>query len=214
MGAGFAPRCIHGLYLVTDAVQGGPQALAARVAAALGGGARIVQYRDKCGDDDRRAAAAAAVLAECRRHGALCIVNDDPALAARVGADGVHLGEHDAELTQARSLLGPQAVIGISCYDSLERAREAAAAGASYVAFGAFYPSTTKPAARRATLALLEAARRELDIPIVAIGGIDASNAAPLIQAGADALAVVGAVWWAPDPRAAARAIAEQFPQA
>lgn len=204
------PR-IAGLYLLTDASVGDVHALVRLVTAAIDGGAAIVQYRDKGDDRDRRYREAEAILEVCRRRDVLCLINDDVRLAAELGADGVHLGEHDASLAMARRTLGAERLIGISCYNSLERARAAAAAGADYVAFGAFYPSATKPGARRAQPALLTEAKRELTVPLVAIGGIDASNAGALIAAGADAVAVVGAVCHAADPAAAARAIASQF---
>jgi thiamine-phosphate pyrophosphorylase len=151
-------------------------------------------------------------LALARLHaarGALLIVNDDPALAANVGADGVHLGEDDASIMSARELLGPDRIIGVSCYNDFDRARAAVDAGADYVAFGSFFPSSTKPSARRADLELLRRAR-SLDVPVVAIGGIDADNARTLIDAGADAVAVITAVFLHDDPadvRAAAESI-------
>jgi thiamine-phosphate pyrophosphorylase len=132
------------------------------------------------------------------------------ALAVAVEADGVHLGEHDAALSAARSQVGPGRIIGVSCYDDFARAERAVAAGADYIAFGAFFNSGTKPLARRASPQLLRDAR-QLGVPVVAIGGIDASNGATLIDAGADALAVLGAVWDAPDPRVAARALSHLF---
>ena len=136
------------------------------------------------------------------------------ALARAVGADGVHLGCDDAAPGEARRALGPRALIGVSCYDSLERAHAAVAAGADYVAFGAFYPSSIKPGAVRAPLGLLAAARRVLDCPQVAIGGIDADNGAALVEAGADALAVIGAVFAQADAtgvRAAATRLAALY---
>jgi thiamine-phosphate pyrophosphorylase len=196
-----------GLYAVTD----GPRAgLADAVAAALAGGAVLVQYRDKSGDDARRHAEAAMLVALCRRRAVPLIVNDDVELAAAVDADGVHLGEHDGDLETARARLGASAIIGVSCYDRLERGREAAAAGADYLAFGAFFASPTKPNARRATVELLRSARA-LGLPLVAIGGITPDNARPLIEAGADFVAVVSGVFGQPDPQSAARCYADLF---
>ena len=144
-----------------------------------------------------------------RRRVAL-IVNDDVDLALASGAAGVHLGEHDADLASARARLGPCAIVGVSCYDSLGRARALAAAGADYVAFGAFHPSPTKPHARSATPALLREAKA-LGVPLVAIGGITAANGAALVEAGANYLAAISAIFAASDVRAAARAFAALF---
>ncbi|MDR2013980.1 MAG: thiamine phosphate synthase [Rhodanobacter sp.] len=201
------PRAVHGLYAISD----GPRAdLIQACTAALAGGATVLQYRDKTADAARRHAEAAALRAVCARYGALLIVNDDIELAASVCADGVHLGEDDASLTDARRRLGANAIIGVSCYDSLERARDFVTAGADYLAFGAFFVSSTKPRARHATLQLLRDAR-PLGIPLVAIGGITPGNARELIQAGADALAVISAVFGARDIHAAAREFSVLF---
>lgn len=193
------PAC--GLYAITDGPR--PDLLAA-VEAALRGGVRVVQYRDKTTDAARRLSEARALVELCHRHVVPLIVNDDVELAAQSGADGVHLGEDDADLTQARARLGANAIVGVSCYDSLDRARDLAAAGADYLAFGAFFPSPSKHTTRRATPQLLRDAA-EFGKPRVAIGGITADNAPPLIDAGADFLAVISAVFGAPDIEAAAR---------
>jgi thiamine-phosphate pyrophosphorylase len=204
-------RAIEGLYAVTPETAD-TELLARMVEAAARGGAVLVQYRNKSGTDAARMEQLRRLAPVCRRHGARLIVNDSVELAREARADGVHLGRDDGDIATARRLLGPQAMIGVSCYDELPRAREAAAAGADYVAFGSFFPSSTKPGAVRASLDLLRQARRELDVPIVAIGGIDASNAALLIDAGADALAVVSALFDAADIEAGARRIARLFP--
>jgi len=138
------------------------------------------------------------------------IINDDVDLAAAIGADGVHLGEHDGGIDAARTRLGAAAIIGVSCYDSLDRARQLAAAGADYLAFGAFFPSPTKPLARRAGAGLLRDAK-SLGLPLVAIGGITPDNAQPLIEAGADFVAAISGVFAAADPSAAARRYANLF---
>lgn len=204
-------RALRGLYVLTDtALTPGEQLLAA-VAAAIDGGAALVQYRDKSNDTARREAEATALLTLCRERGVPLIINDDTALAARIGADGVHVGREDAGLRQARAALGPDAIIGVSCYDDLERARQAEAAGADYVAFGSFFASPTKPAAVPASLDLLRGARAELSIPIAAIGGITPDNGAQLVAAGADLLAVITGVFAQPDIRAAARRYAALF---
>ena len=197
------PRFQRGLYAITD----GPRAdLVGAVRAALLGGATLVQYRDKTDDAPRRLREARELTRLCAEFSVPLIINDDVELVARCGAAGAHLGEHDADLARARARLGEHAIIGVSCYDALQRARDAAAAGADYLAFGAFFPSTTKPGARRATPALLREARA-LGLPLVAIGGITPENGGALIAAGADCLAVVAGVFGATDIRAAA----EQF---
>ncbi len=205
-------RRLAGLYAVTPDLAD-TALLAARVEAALEGGARAIQYRNKTADAALKRAQAAALAGVKAMRGALFIVNDDAALAAAVGADGVHLGEDDGSIAAARELLGPERVIGVSCYDDFALAQAAVAAGADYVAFGSFYASGVKPGARRADLALLRRAA-SLGVPVVAIGGITAANARELKQAGADAVAVISAVFGAgetPDVERAARAIAEVF---
>lgn len=198
---------LRGLYAISD---GPREDFLAACTAALEGGARILQYRDKTTDASRRLDEARALRSLCARFGVPLIVNDDVELAAAVGAAGVHLGEDDGDLASARTRLGANAIIGVSCYDSLERARHFAAAGADYLAFGAFFPSPTKPHARRATLELLRDARA-FGKPLVAIGGIDVDNAAPLIAAGADSIAVISALFGAKDVRAQARRFASLF---
>ena len=204
------PR-LRGLYVLTDARLGQGQRLLHAVAQAIAGGARMVQYRDKSADDVRRRRDACALAALCRRHGVAFIVNDDVGLALRCGADGVHVGRGDSAVAEARRRLGARAIVGASCYNDLALAHDATDAGATYVAFGSFYPSTVKPEAVRADAALLRRARAELDLPIVAIGGITADNGAALIAAGADVLAVITGVFGASDPRAAAMRYAELF---
>src|SRR5690606_4654163 len=202
---------IAGLYVLTDPAAGGGEALLQRVAAVLAGGASLVQYRDKSSDQVRRQQEAGAIRELCGRHEALFIVNDDVALAAAVDADGVHLGRDDAGVAEARAVLGPARIIGVSCYDSLSRAEQAAAAGADYVAFGRVYPSATKPHAVRASLSLFGEAKRRLRLPVVAIGGITPDNAAAVIAAGADAVAVIGSVFLAADPEREAQRLAALF---
>lgn len=197
----------RGLYAITD----GPRAdLVDACAAAIEGGAAVLQYRDKTSDHSRRHDEASALAALCARHRVPLIVNDDVELAAGIGAAGVHLGEDDADIAAARFLLGSSAIIGVSCYDSLERARKLAAAGADYLAFGAFYPSATKPHNRRAQANLLRDAKA-LGKPLVAIGGITPDNAAPLIAAGADFVAAISGVFGPSDVADAARRYASQF---
>lgn len=201
---------IAGLYAVTPEGMG-EDALRQRCAQALDGGARVLQYRDKSRDHARRARLSAALAGLCRKRATLFIVNDDVELALRSGAHGVHLGRDDASIEHARRVLGADAVIGASCYDDLGRAERAAAAGADYLAFGSFFPSRVKPLAVRPSLDLLRAARSRFNLPLVAIGGITADNAREVVQAGADAIAVVTAVFDAEDPLSAAQSLARLF---
>jgi thiamine-phosphate pyrophosphorylase len=198
----------RGLYLVTPD-DADTARLLARVAPLLAH-ATWLQYRNKAADPGLRATQAAALQAWCAAAGVPLLVNDDPALAAAIGAAGVHLGDGDAAIGAARELLGGDAIIGASCYDDDARARACAAAGASYLAFGALFPSATKPHARRASPALLRAATRH-GLPLVAIGGITPDNAGIAIAAGADLVAVVGGVFDARNPVAAARALQALF---
>ncbi|MET0066592.1 MAG: thiamine phosphate synthase [Candidatus Thiodiazotropha sp.] len=202
---------LRGLYAITDSRLCPDDRLEDMVTQALLGGARILQYRDKGEDPSRRLREAQRLKQLCEEHEALLIINDDVALALQVGAHGVHLGRDDASLADARKTLGADVVIGISCYDSLELARIAARAGADYLAFGRFYPSSTKPQAIHADPALLSHARQELDRPLVAIGGITPENGAPLIKAGADMLAVVHGLFGQADIQAASRRLSALF---
>jgi thiamine-phosphate pyrophosphorylase len=198
----------RGLYLITPD-DTDTDALLARVRAVLPYAA-CLQYRNKRADDGLRRAQAALLATACRDAGVPFIVNDDARLAADVNADGVHLGEHDGSVAAARAVMGDRGLVGVSCYDDLQRARDAVAAGADYIAFGAFFPSATKPHARRATVDLLRQSA-PLATPRVAIGGITADNARPLVEAGADLIAIVGGVFDASDPVAAARACRSLF---
>lgn len=193
--------CPRGLYAITpDALAADPCRLLAACTAALMGGAVLLQYRDKRSAPARREQNAIALLALCHSHGGRLIINDDVTLAARIGADGVHLGTSDGSLNEARALLGPQALIGASCGDSLARAEAAITAGASYVAFGRYFASNTKPDAPPASLATLSLARSRLVVPLCAIGGITPDNGAPLIAAGADWLAAVDGLFGDGEP--------------
>lgn len=198
----------RGLYLITPE-EPDTARLLDRVAAVLPY-ATWLQYRQKNADAGLRLAQAGALQALCMQAGVPLIVNDDVALAADVGAAGVHLGEDDGDIAAARALLGPQAIVGASCYDDVALAERAVAAGASYVAFGAFFPTTSKVTTRRATPALLTNAAT-LNVPRVAIGGITPDNMGPLVAAGADLVAVIGGVFEAPDPVAAAIAYRQRF---
>lgn len=179
--------------------------------AILAGGCRLLQYRNKSASPCHRDEQAVALRGLTRRFGARLIVNDDVELALLCEADGVHLGGDDGDLAAARKRLGPDRLLGASCYQSLDLARAAVAAGADYIAFGSFFASPTKPLAKRADPDLIQAARVELGRPVCAIGGIDLSNAAGLITAGADLLAVITAVYNNADPERASRDFMQLF---
>ena len=202
---------LRGLYAIADTQFLDDAQLVPAVEAAIAGGARVVQYRDKKHPPDIRRRHAKKISDLCRRHGVPFLVNDDVALAMETGADGMHLGRDDLPLAQAREQLGADSLIGVSCYNELERALTAQQQGANYVAFGSFFPSRTKPEAVRATPELLREARLRLNIPIVAIGGITPENGAALIEAGADMLAIIEGVFAQPDIHAAARRYAQLF---
>ena len=181
-----------GLYGVTDShLQPDDRILLETVEQALKGGMTVLQYRDKSLDHEKRFRQAAALKVLCRKYQAMFLINDDVDLALEVEADGVHLGQQDEALANARERLGDYAVIGISCEGSLELAKKAAEQGADYVAFGRFFPSRTKPGATTAELSVLAEAKTLLNVPVVAIGGITVDNAPELINGGADMLAVV-----------------------
>ena len=189
------PR-LRGLYAVSSqTLCCAPDRLIAAVHAALDGGARLIQYRDKWNDSATRRDNATRLRALCHPRRALLIINDDVELALNSGADGVHLGAADAPLDMARARLGDQAIIGVTCSNSLERASAAEAGGASYVAFGRFFASQTKPEAPPASMELLIQAKNALHVPICAIGGITPDNAAAVLAAGADMVAAVEGVF-------------------
>jgi len=192
----------YGLYVITRDSLDSASACLSSVAAALEGGAAVVQYRAKSAPDR---VLATELLALCHQYRVPLIINDDVELAGHIGADGVHLGQNDLSVTGAIDRLGCGVIVGVSCYDSLERAETAQAAGADYVAFGRFFASASKPHAPLAHLDTLSKARERLHLPIVAIGGIDASNGARLLQAGAMLLAVIEGVLGQSDPLQAAR---------
>jgi thiamine-phosphate pyrophosphorylase len=201
---GFPSR---GLHAITD----GPRPdLLQVVRQALEGGARLLQYRDCTRDMSRRVSEAQTLKGLCDEYRVPLLINGDAQLASAVGAAGVHLGETDETIEGVRARLGPNAIIGVSCFDSLERARAMVAAGASYVSFGAFFPSPTLPHAGRAPLDLLRQSAA-LGVPRVAIGGITPENGQDLVDAGADYLAAISAVFGAADVRGAARRFADLY---
>lgn len=202
------PLSLRGLYLITPDDPDRDRLLE-RVRAVLPAKPALLQYRNKAADARRRREEARAVQALCDAAGIPLVVNDDWRLALNIGAAGAHLGEDDGDAAEARRA-GPQLLLGVSCYDALARAHQAKRAGADYVAFGAFFHTRTKVATRRATPDLLAAAA-ELGLPKVAIGGITPDNGGALVAAGADLLAVVGAVFDAPDPFLAAQRFQSLF---
>ena len=203
-------NAIAGLYAITPDLAD-TAALLAKVEAAFAGGARLLQYRNKGADSALRLRQARALATLCRRYGIPLIVNDDLELALAADAHGLHLGGEDGPVAEARSRLGPQKLLGVSCYDRIDDALDAARRGADYVAFGSFFPSRVKPGAVRPPPALLGEAKRRTALPVVAIGGITADNAPELIAAGADSVAVISALFDAPDIEAAARRLSGLF---
>ena len=205
------PR-ISGLYAVTPDLADTAE-LAAKVEAALAGGARVLQYRNKSASAALRLDQAQTLLARCRERRVPLIINDDLDLAIALDADGLHLGSEDGALAAAHSRLDPGKLLGASCYNRLDLALAAARDGADYIAFGGFFQSSVKPGAVPAPLALLREAKQRLALPVVAIGGITPDNAPQLIAAGADGVAVISALFGAPDIRAAARQFDALFPR-
>lgn len=198
----------RGVYLITPDETDSARLLE-RVRPLLAG-TTWLQYRNKAVDAPTRLAQATALQALCAEAGVPLIINDDVSLALQVGAAGVHLGEDDGDIAAARALLGPQAIIGASCYDEFERAQRAVAAGASYVAFGAFFPSRSKLTPRRANPELLRQSAA-LGVPRVAIGGLTPDNSRPVVDAGADLIAVISGVFSEADPVAALEAYRSCF---
>jgi thiamine-phosphate pyrophosphorylase len=199
-----------GLYLVTPDWEDTPRLLAA-TRAAVQGGAICVQYRRKAGTSSQRMEQALSLSVMLKQSGVTFIVNDDAALAAAVAADGVHVGREDGDVAELRKKYGEEFIIGVSCYNDFGRAQKAAAEGATYIAFGAMFASPTKPEAVAAPLTMVRRAKSELQLPVVCIGGITADNALPLVEAGADLLAVITDVYAAEDPCAQAARFAELY---
>jgi len=201
---------IKGLYAITpDSAD--LNTLIQKTKSAIEGGAFMVQYRSKIQDRDVKMQQCDAILRLCREYEIPCIVNDDVEMCRVLEADGVHLGEKDDNIAEVRHMLGEDAIIGSSCYDQLDRAKIAQKEGASYVAFGAMFPTSTKPNAPKATLALLKEAKREIQIPIVAIGGISVNNAHDVIKTGIDAIAVITSLYEAKSIKETAETFVKMF---
>lgn len=196
----------HGLYAIADTSWVGAEHILEAVSGAIAGGAVIIQLRDKHAAVTDNPELLDALLQQCRSHAVPFILNDDAELAARIGADGVHTGREDGDPAAIRSMMGSEAIVGVSCHNDVPSAEAAVSAGADYVAFGRFFDSQTKPGAIAAELDTLRRARNTLDVPIVAIGGITPDNGTPLLEAGADLLAVIAGIFAQPDTRKAAAA--------
>ena len=200
----------HGIYAITDPVLCGEQ-LIDKVQAAIQGGIHLLQYRNKQASGAILREEAAQLLSLCHKHNVLFMINDNIDLASEIGADGVHLGQKDQTLIEARERLGENKIIGISCNNRLDYAITAQQQGADYIAFGRFFTSKTKPQAPQADIDLLHRSKEALHLPIVAIGGITPDNGRSLIEAGADMLAVIHGIFGQADVRVAARRYAELF---
>jgi thiamine-phosphate pyrophosphorylase len=201
---------LRGLYAITPE-DADTARLVAAVGACIAGGAALLQYRAKSLKPALQREQADALLGMCRAAGIPFIVNDSVEIARAIGADGVHLGRDDGDVASAREVLGGRRLVGVSCYDEIERVKAAAESHADYVAIGSVFASDTKPGARRASLAMLSQARRECALPVVAIGGVTRANAADAIRAGADMVAVISAVFTARDVEGASREISRLF---
>lgn len=201
---------MRGLYAITPDCND-TAALLVKVEQALAGGVAILQYRNKLASPDLAREQAMLLRTMTRAAGVTFIINDHPALALEVDADGVHLGGDDGDLAAVRSVLPAEKWLGASCYNDPALAHAAIAAGANYVAFGAMFASTTKPLARRASPDLIASVRAQISVPIVGIGGINPNNAAEVIAAGADCIAVIGALFDAEDMTQQARVFSRCF---
>ena len=201
---------IKGLYAITPDMAD-LNTLIQKTQLAIEGGAFMVQYRSKIQDRDVKMQQCAAILRLCREYKIPCIVNDDVDMCRILEADGVHLGEKDDNIAEVRRILGEDAIIGSSCYDQLNRAKQAQNEGASYVAFGAMFETLTKPHAPRATLELLREAKSQIKIPVVAIGGITMNNAHDVIETGIDAIAVINSLFEAKTIKETAETFSKMF---
>jgi thiamine-phosphate pyrophosphorylase len=204
------PSAIAGLYAITPDLADS-RLLLAKVEAALVGGARLVQYRNKIADPALRLEQARGLARLCRGYHVPLIINDHVDLALEVDAEGLHIGGEDGSVAAARRQLGPDRILGVSCYRRIENALEAARQGATYVAFGGFFPSSVKGGSGGAPLSILGEAKRQPGLPVVAIGGITVENAPALIAAGADSVSVITALFSAPDVKAAAQQFSALF---
>ena len=202
---------LKGLYAITDQQLITEENFSASIEATLQGGTRIIQYRDKSDKQNKRLQQASLLRALCHQYHAICIINDDIELARAVNAHGVHLGKDDLSLTMARQMLGENAIIGVSCYNDLDRAMAAENNKADYVAFGAIFSSTTKPEANVAGLDIITKAKQQLSIPICTIGGITQENIQQVIQQGTDMAAVISGIFSAENIKQSTAALSQFF---
>ncbi len=202
---------LKGLYAITDQQLITEENFSESIEATLQGGARIIQYRDKSNNQNKRLRQANLLRELCHQYHAICIINDDIELARAVNAHGVHLGKNDLSLTMARQVLGENAIIGVSCYNDLDRAIAAENDKADYVAFGAIFSSTTKPDANVAGLDIITKAKQQLAIPVCTIGGITQENIQLVIQQGADMAAVISGIFSAENIKQSTTALSQFF---
>jgi len=191
---------MKGLYAITDTATLSSEIMLIRTEEILRAGAKLLQYRNKQADETTRFAEAKQLHELCRQYSVPLIINDDIALAVQTGADGVHLGKTDSSIADAREQLGNSVMIGYSCYNDLDCAQQASKSGADYIAFGAFFPSPTKPDAAHATSDIIRTAKKKFKLPVVAIGGITPENGSSLLDAGADMLAVISGLYASETP--------------
>lgn len=189
---------LRGLYAIADTCSINTDNFINNVAEVLSAGVTIIQFRDKTNNHDTHYKIASELKILTAKHHALLIINDDILLAKSIDADGVHLGKDDCSITEARKFLGPNKIIGASCYNCYANAPKAVKAGANYIAFGSFFTSPTKPSAPRAPIELITRAKKELRVPVCAIGGITKENVIPLLNAGVDMIAVISAIFTSP----------------
>lgn len=202
---------LKGLYAITDENLIPDNLFKETVEAALQGGIKVIQYRDKSTDQDKRLQQASALIQLCKQYDTLCIINDDIELTKAVNADGVHLGRDDSSIVRAREVLGLNSIIGVSCYNDITLAIGAEKNGANYVAFGAIFPSLTKPEAANASLALITQAKQQLSIPVCAIGGISEANIQKVVQHGADMAAIISTLFSANDIKKTAHTLSQHY---
>lgn len=202
---------LKGLYAITDENLISEENFEQAIESTLQGGSRIIQYRDKSKNQNKRLQQAALVRSLCTQYHATCIINDDIELAQAVHADGVHLGKDDIPILQARKILGENSIIGISCYDALSLALIAEKNGANYVAFGAMFSSSTKPEASKTSPRLISSAKKQLSIPVCAIGGITEENISQLINHGADMAAVISSLFSSSNIKNTASILSKNF---
>lgn len=199
---------LNGLYVITDKKLIKRNSFVETIEMAIKGGARIVQLREKETPDDVVVNLGKAIINVTKRYGVPLIINDSPELAKEIGADGVHLGGEDASIEQSRTLLGSEAIIGVSCYNQIERGINAVRSGADYVAFGTPYNTPTKPDREPTSIEILNQAVKLINIPIFAIGGITKDNVKPILKTGVDGIAVITSVFGSSNPESAARELA------